>query len=154
MFIQRKLDKYVLAVLATGLFVYLTFQPVHRLRSEMPPEFTDSPSSAPAPQRAAEERIARAYWNCAVTEIQEQYSYGRQLPLDPPPGFQLTEQPHGTAAETSAARQRYWRKLRQLWYVPSIWSEHYGWDFTWLTGSAKAAGEWLGDAWRKLNKFL
>ncbi|MBZ5526890.1 MAG: hypothetical protein LAN71_03175 [Acidobacteriia bacterium] len=154
MFIRRKFDKYVIAGLAAGLFAYLSFQPVYRLRTVMPPEFADTPSSLPAPQRAGEERIATAYWNCAVTEIQIQYSYGRQLPLDPPPGFQIAGPSPSNAVEAAAARLRYWRRLRQLWYVPSIWTKVYEWDFSWLTGSVKAAGEWLGEAWRKLSVFL
>jgi hypothetical protein len=153
MFIRRKFDKYVIVALAAGLFAYLSFQPVYRLRTTMPLEFADAASSLPAPQRATEERIATAYWTCAVTEIQIQYSYGRQIPPDPPPGFQLAGPTPRNDAEAAATRLRYWRKLRQLWYVPSVWSKTYEWDFSWLTGSVKAAGEWLGEAWRKITKI-
>jgi hypothetical protein len=107
MFIRRKFDKYVIAALAAGLFAYLSFQPVYRLRTTMPPEFVDAASSPPAAQRAAEERAAAAYWTCAVTEIQIQHSYGRQLPTDPPPGFQIAGPPPPSDAQVAAARLRY-----------------------------------------------
>lgn len=153
MFIRRKIDKYVIAILAAGLFVYLSFQPVYRLRAAMPPEFAESAGSLRPPQRDAEERIAQAYWMCAVTGIQSQYGYGRQLPPDPPEEFQLTAQPGVNAAEAAAARGRYWRKLRQLWYVPTIWDKTYHWDFSWLSESLTEVGRWTGELWRKLNPF-
>ena len=144
MFIRRGYDKVLIPVLAAGLFAYASIRPTFRLRTEMPPEFADAPSSGPAQKRASEERIARAYWDCVVTQIQWNYGYAYHLPQEPPPEFILIgRQDLGTAATDPATRARYWRKLQGVWYLPSTWTKGYEWDLYWLTNWVRSSGEWL-----------
>lgn len=138
MFIRRGYDKIVIPVLAAGIFVYASIRPTFHLRAEMPREFIDAGSSLPAQKRASEEKIARAYWVCVVTEIQWKYVYGYHLPQDPPPEFTVNG-----AAGDPATRARYWRKVQEVWYLPSTWTKGYEWDFAWLTNWITSASEWL-----------
>jgi hypothetical protein len=137
MFIKRGYDKVLIPVLAAGILVYASIRPTFRLRAEMPRQFIDEYGSLPAQGRASEEKIARAYWTCVVTEIQWKYVYGYRLPQDPPPEFTAN------AAADPATRARYWRKLQEVWYQPSTWTKGYEWDFNWLTDWVRSASQWL-----------
>ncbi len=137
MFIKRGYDKVLIPVLAAGIFLYASIRPTFRLRAEMPRQFIDEYGSLPAQGRASEEKIARNYWTCVVTEIQWKYVYGYHLPPDPPPEFTAN------AAADPATRARYWRKLQEVWYLPSTWTKSYELDFNWLTGWVRSASQWL-----------
>ncbi len=115
----------------------------------MPVEFFD-PSSVPASKRASEEKIARAYWNCAVTQVQWKYGYAHRLPEEPPPDFTVTSEQAGNATKDPALRERYWQKLRGLWGVSTMWERHYEWNTDTLRNSLQSGGRWLEDLGRRI----
>ena len=136
---------FITAVL--GLVAYASFQPTLRLKSYMPKDFTDDSKSWPPPRRAQEERIARAYWQCAINSVQWNYGFGHRLPDDPPADFLITAREVGTAATDTGSRIRYWRNLQRVWYVPTNWEKVYGFDLNSISVSLQAAGT-------KLELFL
>jgi hypothetical protein len=141
MYITRRF--VALVIIAVAFFAYASYQPRFRLRAEMPEEFMDASSSAPAQKQATEARIARAYWRCMVTEVQWNYRYGRLLPPEPPPEFMVATQELGSVTAAPATRARYWRKVRQVWYLPGAWSKDYVWDTAWVRQSVQSVGTWL-----------
>lgn len=136
---------FVLCVVGFGSFRY-----EDRLREGMPREFFDS-SQFPANQRAAEEKLAQAYWACAVSQIQWKYGYAHRLPNDPPEEFAVTTAAAGPAANDAAARQRYWRRLRLIWDASAIWERHYSVSPQVFKQSAESAGQWLQDLMRRIT---
>ena len=150
-----------LVVISAAVIIlsYYSLQPIARLKAEMPPEFVDAPPSATQKQVAAERRVAESYWNCAVTIIQWKYFYGSPLPEDPPEDFRINETTvqdrapatisHNSrgrsfdAGPTSFARQRYWRRLQQLWTSPVAWSFSREWQFEWLPHGIRQAFDWI-----------
>lgn len=128
---KRKLDKLVILLLAGGIFVYFSTRPTSRLVANMPTSFVDVPKGASAAQRAAEARVANAYWECAVTFLQFEYSYGAQLPDAVPNNFQI-DKSYGAAAGPDA-RLRYWGRFRAIWLKPEAWRRDRGWNTMWLT---------------------
>lgn len=144
---SRKLDVTAIALLALGIAAYAAFQPRLRLRADMPAEFfarADSP-----PKRATEQKLAAAYWKCAVAEIQWKYGYAHRLPDDPPAEFVVTAAEAGPAANDQTERIRYWQKLRQVWVLPSAWKEDYGLDLSSMKRSFQSAADWLENRmWR------
>ena len=142
MFIRQKLDWLVVPLLLAGIFAYASYRPRSRLTPDMPQEFIDFGTIQ---KRIAEQKIAQAYWNCAVRDIQWKYGYGHPLPADPPAEFAIAWVDLGETA-SAANRIRYWNNLRHLWYVPSVWRQQYVWDFTWIgTNWVTSAGRWLGE---------
>jgi hypothetical protein len=103
--------------------LYVSIRPVMRLQAEMPSEFVDSRPDWNSQRLLAEERLARAYWECAVKAIQWKYAYGTNLPDRPPAEFQVAMQ--GTRGATMDARERYWRRLRKLWSSSVPWRGSY-----------------------------
>jgi hypothetical protein len=148
MLVNRKFDVTAIAVLALGVAAYAAFQPRLRLRPDMPPEFFDAAGVTLA-KKAADRKLAEAYWKCAVTEIQWKYGYAHRLPDDPPAEFSLTVSQVGVAANDESSRIRYWQKVRQVWFLPSVWKEDYGLDLSSMKRSFESAGGWLEDRmWR------
>ena len=86
---NRLIDRLVIALLVVGFVAYASTRPTFRLRVDMPSEFLDAPASWPPERRAAEKKVARAYWYCVVTVIQPKYSFGDPLPLNPPAEFKI-----------------------------------------------------------------
>jgi hypothetical protein len=131
---NRAIDKLLVLAVPVAIFVYASTRPISRLKPEMPAEFVEAPRYATARQRTAEERIAQAYWNCAVSLIQWRYTYGSRLPDDPPPdAFQIGAlDPTGSSLRESS-RLRYWRKLQKLWNSPDAWTTSREWSTHWLT---------------------
>jgi hypothetical protein len=110
----------------------------------MPAEFVDVSNIDNARQRILEQKLAKAYWDCAVETIQWQYTYGSRLPQDPPQNFVPAGADLTTLAPTT--RARYWRKLQEVWYMPTAWQKNYEWDTSWTTSwinQVKSAGNWL-----------
>jgi len=144
LFIRRSYDKLLLLLAAATVFCLLSYQPKSRINAQMPPEFLDVSGIRNPRQRMAEERLAKMYWGCVVGNIQWEYTYGSRLPQDPPPEFA----PAGadiTAVDT-ATRARYWQKLQEVWYLPTVWEKHYEWDTRWTTSwmdQVKSVGDWL-----------
>ena len=136
---------FVLCVVGFGSFRY-----EDRLRDSEPREFFDA-SQFPANQRAAEEKLAQAYWACAVSQIQWKYGYAHRLPDDPPEEFAVTTDAAGAAAKDGAARLRYWRRLRLIWDASAIWERHYSISPLVFKQSAESAGQWLQDLMRRIT---
>src|SRR3954470_8208053 len=72
--VRRKYDIPAIVGLVLVLVSIASFRSEFRLRPEMPVEFLDGKPMAPK-ERAFEERVARAYWNCAVEQVQWKYGY-------------------------------------------------------------------------------
>jgi hypothetical protein len=135
--------------LVTLIALYASIRSEFRLRATMPAEFFDA-SRVPAEKRAAEEKIAKAYWKCAVQQIQWQYGYAHRLPDEPPAEFSVIAAEAGSAAQDSALRARYWQKLRGVWGVSTVWHEQYEWNTIVLRQSMQSAGQWLESTMRRI----
>ncbi len=140
MLFSKKTVTLMFVAVVFGLVVYASFQPTLRLKQEMPKAFMDDTSSWPPQKRLQEETIARAYWLCAINNVQWTYGYGHHLPDDPAPGFLVTAKEVGTAANDTSSRTRYWRNLGRVWYQPSSWEKTYGFDLNSVSASLQKAG--------------
>src|SRR3989442_10407263 len=87
MFLGKHFKTIALIAIATALFAFASIKETFRLRAEMPQQFLDN--SVPSTQRSTEERIARAYWDCAMQHIQGKYAHGQHLPDEPPREFAI-----------------------------------------------------------------
>jgi hypothetical protein len=148
--LTRKHDVLYILALVLLVIAYAAFRSEFRLQSDMPVEFFDG-SRVPRAQRAAEEKIAKAYWKCAVTQVQWKYGYAHRLPDEPPDEFQVTTEEAGAAAHDSAVRARYWQKLRDVWSISGVWSEQYEWNTVVLRQSLQSAGQWLERVMRRIT---
>jgi hypothetical protein len=148
--VHRRYDIMAIVVLVICVAAYASFRSQYRLRPAMPVEFFDA-SRVPAAKRAAEEKIAEAYWKCAVTQIQWQYGYAHRLPEEPPEEFSVTAAEAGSAAHDSAARARYWQKVRDVWVISSVWRKQYEWNTIVLRQSLQSAGQWLESTMRRIT---
>ncbi len=87
MFYRHHTDKLLIPV---GLLVVLfltSYRPTYHLRSEMPAAFFEQDQKS---QGSSQERkIAWAYWESALMNVQWQYPYSHPLPSDPPSEFQV-----------------------------------------------------------------
>jgi hypothetical protein len=126
-----------------------SFRSEFRLRSTMPPEFFDGKRLA-AEKAVPEERIARAYWNCAVTQVQWKYGYAHRLPEQPVEEFKLNSAELGSIAQDEVARRYYWRQLRTSWDVTSVWETKWSFSFVTLRQSLQIGGEW----WKELVRSI
>jgi hypothetical protein len=142
MFVRRKFDRAALVALVLGIAAYAAFQPRLRLRPDMPAEFFDV-SGIRAPKKGIDQKVAQAYWDCAVKEIQWKYGYAHRLPDDPPPEFSLNQIQVGLAADDQATRLHYWQRLRTVWNLRSSWRTDYGLDLNSMKRSFQSAGDWL-----------
>ena len=145
MFIKRKTDKFVIVLLAAGVFCFLSYRPRAHITAQMPVEFMDTSHLETKSARIAEERLASAYWSCVVNTIQWKYAYGHRLPPVPPPEFSIAGDVLETASDVSA-RTRYWQRLLQVWNLPTIWTKQYEWDTGWTTAwtdDIKSVGSWF-----------
>jgi hypothetical protein len=149
MAVHRKYDIAAIVVVVLCILAYASFRPKFRLRPEMPVEFFDASRLAPA-RRVSEERIANAYWKCAVSEVQWKYGYAQRLPDDPPAEFSVKAL---DAVDNAAARVRYWKKLRELWGVTAIWQKQYEWNTISLRDSLQSAGKWLEEQMRRITGY-
>ena len=146
MAVHRRYDIAAIVLVVLCILAYASLQSKFRLRPEMPVEFFD-PSRLPRATRAAEERIARAYWKCAVSEVQWKWGYAQRLPDEPPAEFSIKS---SEELRNPATRLRYWQKLRELWGVSAIWHEQYEWNTISLRGSLQSAGQWLEEQMRRI----
>jgi hypothetical protein len=144
MLVNRKFDALAVLLLI-GAVAFILLQPGYRLKVDPPPEFLREAHLAPVQRRSAEEKIARAYWKCAVTDLQWRYGYGHRLPSSPPEEFAISSQEFGPVAGDSEARNRYWKKLQQVWYVPGVWRKEYDGNLRPVRGWLQAAGDWLAE---------
>ena len=144
LFIRQKFDKVLVLLISAVGFCLLSYRPISSITPEMPKEFVDISSIGNRRQRLTEERVAKAYWDCVVNNIQWEYHYGSSLPQNPPQDF-MPVRADVTTVDT-ATRTRYWRKLQEVWYLPTTWQKHYEWDTRWTTSwidQVKYVGSWL-----------
>lgn len=142
---HRGIDRLLLVLVPAGFFIYMSIQPVTTFRPDMPPQFVDYRPNAGSAQRAAEERLARAYWDLFVTETQYRYPRGSALPASPPNEFQLgNAQPPG-AESLASSRVRYWHRLQHVWLLPSSWVTSRKLSLDWLVQPIVKATDWIKD---------
>jgi hypothetical protein len=115
------------------IFIVLSVNPIRQLLPDPPAEFFGQRPDWTARRRVTEERLARAYWEWAVRNLQAKYRFGVELPADPPVGFQV----EGAAGAPSLngdseARIRYWGRLRRVWTLPQAWRKSYVWSTKWI----------------------
>jgi hypothetical protein len=149
MALRRKYDIVIIISLVMAAFAYASFSSEFRLQADMPVAFFDG-SQLPAAKRAAEEKIAKAYWDCAVKEVQWKYGYASRLPDDPPPEFGLSASEVGPAAKDEALRRNYWSQLRTTWHVSNAWKTEYLWNDVSFRKSLRSAGNWWSHQAREL----
>lgn len=141
MFIPRKTDILALPILLGFVLVASSYQAKHHLRPEMPDGFFRPGQNSKNP--ALDQRIASAYWETVVMDVQWKYGYAYPLPADPPEEFRINAQALEPEASDQAIRMLYWHRLQQIWYTPEIWDERYSWDFGWLSGPAVSVSKWM-----------
>ena len=146
---KRKYDVLAVIALVLGVLAIASFRSEFRLHATMPPEFFDAKRVA-GEKRASEERIARAYWKCAVTQVQWKYGYAHRLPEQPPQEFALNESELGLLARDEAARRYYWHQLRTVWAVSGVWQNHWEFSFVAFRQSMQTGGEW----WKELVRSI
>jgi len=101
------------------------------LKPEPPAEFFYQQQGWNAKRQAAEDALARAYWTCAIQSIQYQYAFNKELPVAPPPQFNVeTTDPEES---NSATRDRYWDNLRGVWTMPDVWEQSYVANPSWIS---------------------
>jgi len=122
----------VLGIGVAGLIFYKSFRMVMHLRSDPPAKFLNVGEKWTPQQREAEERLARAYWNRAV-DVSRMFPYGSPLPDNPPDGFSVDTKAYPSGVDSAAAAKlRYWRNLKQVWYLPDAWKTSYEWHMDWF----------------------
>jgi len=147
----------VLLIIVAGLFTYLSYRPVARLRPEPPRSFIDTHKGWDAKRQAAEERVARAYWSVAIEKVQVKYPFGAALPDDPPPDFSIANKdfPSDGFEKSSATRARYWQKIRETWGLPEAWDKSYRWSLMWfydgLASFQQAVWQFIDDLLRRFK---
>jgi hypothetical protein len=136
MFFDRQTEVLLIPIiLIFVLFVFIGNS--HRdgryhLRTEMPAAFFPVDTNAKRP--SLDERIAWAYWETAVMEVQWKYGYYHPLPSDPPAEFQIDATALGPEAADPATRMLYWHRLQRIWYLSETWQRDSGSGFSWLGG--------------------
>lgn len=144
--LTRRFYRFLFVVVPLGFFIYASTRPLNHLKAVVPPGFVDTQTQTGPAQRAAEEQVAQAYWNCALTYVQWQYSYGAALPVAPSDEFRLNGNT-APVAEPDASRLRYWNRLRQAWLEPSSWVSSREWSTDWFTAP-------LLRSWGSFKDFL
>jgi hypothetical protein len=142
--VRRKYDIPAIVGLVLVLVSIASFRSEFRLRPEMPVEFFDR-KHMEAKRLASEERVARAYWNCAVEQVQWKYGYAHRLPDDPPAEFALSAAVLGPIANDQLVRRYYWRKLQATWIVTSMWKSQWRFSFVAFRQSLRTSG----DSWKE-----
>jgi hypothetical protein len=149
MTVRRKYDIPVIVALFLAIVGYGASRTEYRLQPSMPREFFDS-TAVPAAKRASEHKIAAAYWDCAVKQIQWKYGYASRLPDEPPREFSVSPTEIGPAAQDATIRGRYWLQLRKIWNMSSAWKTEYQWSSISFRQSLRSIGEWWGQATRDM----
>jgi hypothetical protein len=149
MALRRKYDIVIIVLLVLAALSYASFTSEFRLEEKMPSEFFDG-SNLPPAKRAAEEKIAKAYWDVAVKQVQWKYGYASRLPEDPPPEFGILLSEVGPVAKDEAVRRHYWQQLRATWHVSSAWKTQYVWSSASFRQSLRSAGDWWGQMTRNI----
>jgi hypothetical protein len=146
---RREFDVLAIVGLVLIAVSIASFRSEFRLRPEMPAVFFDGKLLA-AGRRASEEKIARAYWKCAVEQVQWKYGYAHRLPDDPPEEFSVSPSLIGPVANDAAVRRYYWHKLHTAWSISSVWKNDWGFSFVALHQSLRTGGDW----WKELVRSV
>jgi hypothetical protein len=146
---RRKYDVPAIVALVLVVLAIACFRSEFRLQFDMPHEFFDARQVAKE-KRASEEKIARAYWNCAVKQVQWKYGYAHRLPEAPPDEFLLNESEIGAAARDQALRRHYWQQLHTAWNMSSVWQTRWEFSFLAFRQSLQTGGEW----WKELVRSV
>lgn len=147
MALRRKHDILIIVSLVLAAFWYASISPEFHLSPDMPVQFFDG-SKVPQAKRASEQKIAQAYWDSVVKQVQWKYGYASRLPDDPPPEFGISQNEVGSIAKDESVRRHYWQQLRAVWNVSSVWKTEYVWSSVSFKRSLRAAGEWWGQQTR------
>jgi hypothetical protein len=148
---RRKFDILIIVALLLAAIAYGSLRSELRLQPDMPVEFFDGSQLLPA-NRASEEKIAAAYWNCAVKQVQWKYGYASRLPDDPPPEFSVSSSQIGPMAKDDAVRRQYWLRLRRTWNMSSTWKAQYEWNTISFQQWLRSAEEWWGGLVRNVTR--
>jgi hypothetical protein len=149
MAVRRKHDILIIVVLVLAVIAYGAIRSEFRLRPDMPIEFFDG-SGVPPAKRASERKIAEAYWNCAVKQVQWKYGYAHRLPDEPAPEFSVSASEVGQVANDQAIRRYYWQKLGSTWNVSGAWTTQYEWSSNSFRQALRSAGDWWGQLTRNV----
>jgi hypothetical protein len=149
MAVRRKHDILIIVVLVLAVIAYGAIRSEFRLRPDMPIEFFDG-SGVPPAKRASERKIAEAYWNCAVKQVQWKYGYAHRLPDEPAPEFSVSASEVGQVANDQAIRRYYWQKLGSTWNVSGAWTTQYEWSSNSFRQALRSAGDWWGHLTRNV----
>jgi len=147
MAVRRRYDIPIIVALFLTIVAYGASRTEYRLQPNMPCEFFDS-SVLPAAKRTSELKVASAYWDCAVKQIQWKYGYASRLPDEPPPEFSVASNEIGAAAQDANIRRHYWLQLRKVWNISSAWKTEYQWSSISFRQSLRSIGEWWGQVTR------
>lgn len=134
--------KWALVLILAGLFVYRSTRPVVRLSADPPPSFYDHNRNW-GHQQTQHERVARAYWNVAIQQIQNRYSPAWPLPADPPPQFRISAEATTLESGMMTARNYYWERLRNVWNERDAWVVSYGWNTSWAESALNSLPQYL-----------
>ena len=140
--VRRRYDMVLIALVGGGLFVYSSISPRYELRAELPGELVDAAGGA-GRDRAAQLRVAQGYWTSMVANIQWNYRYGHDLPQEPPPEFLVGVKGGNHPAVDPVARTKYWKRVREIWLLPSSWTKNYVWETSWIVESVGSLADWL-----------
>ena len=149
MALRRRHDVIIIAALILAAIAYGASRSEFRLRPDMPVEFFDGSKLAPQ-KRASERKIAQAYWNSAVKQVQWKYGYGSRLPIDPPPDFSVSTDEIGPMAKDEAVRRHYWEQLRAAWNLSSAWKTQYELSSISFRQTLQSGGERWGQVTRNM----
>ena len=153
MFYRRHSDKLIYPAIALILFLVFSYRPKYHLRSQMPSAFYSGSSVSRSLASDNDKKIAWAYWESALMDIQWKYSRHAALPSDPPPEFRVDVKALGPATSDPAVRELYWQRLQLVWSSPDTWKDDYEWDFGWVRDPVEGVEEWVNAMSRRSVTF-
>lgn len=151
MFYRHHADKLIYPIVILIAFLVLSYRPKYHLSSKMPDAFFPGSISASAPPTDTEKRIAWAYWESALMDVQWKYSRNGSLPPEPPPEFRVDGKALGPATSDPAIRALYWHRLQTAWASPDTWTTDYQWDFGWVRDPVTGVEEWGRELSRRFS---
>ncbi|SRR6266496_1430750 len=143
MFYRRAIDKLFIVIIGLVILVVISYHPKYHLRNDMPPGFFKPTTASEDTKHSLEQRVAWAYWESAVMDVQWKYTRGRPLPPEPAREFHVNAEALGPAASDPGTRQLYWHRLQEVWFQPDTWTSSYEWDWGWASDPLASAGSWL-----------
>jgi hypothetical protein len=142
MFYRHHSDKLIFPIVALIIFLVLSYRPKSHLTSKMPEAFFPGSSSTQVRPGAGDKRVAWAYWEIALMDIQWKFTRNSTLPADPPPEFRVDVKALEPATSDPELRQLYWRRLQLVWNSPDSWKDDYQWDFGWVRDPVEGIADW------------